>query len=108
MLHLTDGDPESARKVLSTLPVRGARTTILLHTSLALGRTAFARATDPLGRLADALSTEDIANALYLSVNTVKAHRKSIYRKLGTSGRSAVAQRARELNLSPTSVPDNR
>jgi LuxR family maltose regulon positive regulatory protein len=57
------------------------------------------REIEVLDRLAQALSTEDIANALYVSVNTVKTHLKSIYRKLGTSGRSAAARRARELNL---------
>jgi LuxR family maltose regulon positive regulatory protein len=59
------------------------------------------RETEVLQRLAQALSTEDIADALYLSVNTVKTHLKSIYRKLGTTGRSAAARRARELNLLP-------
>ena len=34
-----------------------------------------------------------------MSVNTVKTHLKSIYRKLGTNSRSATARRARELNL---------
>jgi LuxR family maltose regulon positive regulatory protein len=63
------------------------------------------REVDVLRRLAQALSTEDIASALYLSVNTVKTHLKSIYRKLGTSGRSATARRARELKLLPTSEP---
>jgi LuxR family maltose regulon positive regulatory protein len=58
-----------------------------------------ARESDVLRRLTEALSTEDIAAALYLSVNTVKTHLKSIYRKLGTSDRSATARRARELNL---------
>src|SRR5262249_39777096 len=58
-----------------------------------------AREADGLRRLTEALSTEDIAAALYLSVNTVKTHLKSIYRKLGTSDRSATARRARELNL---------
>jgi LuxR family maltose regulon positive regulatory protein len=57
------------------------------------------RELDVLRCLADALSTRDIAETLYLSVNTVKTHLKSIYRKLGTSGRSATARRARELNL---------
>ena len=52
--------------------------------------------------------TEDIANALYLSVNTVKTHLKSIYRKLGTSGRSATARRARELKLLPVTELDDR
>jgi LuxR family maltose regulon positive regulatory protein len=59
------------------------------------------RETEVLGRLAEALSTEDIADALYLSVNTVKTHLKSIYRKLGTSGRSATARLARELKILP-------
>jgi LuxR family maltose regulon positive regulatory protein len=65
------------------------------------------RETEVLRCLTEALSTQDIAAALYLSVNTVKTHLKNIYRKLGTSGRSATARRARELNLlvdpSPTS-----
>jgi LuxR family maltose regulon positive regulatory protein len=57
------------------------------------------RETEVLRCVTEALSTQDIAAALYLSVNTVKTHLKNIYRKLGTSGRSATARRARELNL---------
>jgi LuxR family maltose regulon positive regulatory protein len=60
------------------------------------------RELEVLGRLADALSTEDIADDLYLSVNTIKTHLKSIYRKLGAADRSAAARRARELNLLPS------
>jgi LuxR family transcriptional regulator, maltose regulon positive regulatory protein len=59
------------------------------------------RETEVLQCLADAMSTKDIADTLCLSVNTVKTHLKSIYRKLGTAGRSATARRARELNLVP-------
>jgi LuxR family transcriptional regulator, maltose regulon positive regulatory protein len=40
-------------------------------------------------------------------VNTVKTHLKSIYRKLGTSGRSATARRARELRLVPPAEADD-
>jgi LuxR family maltose regulon positive regulatory protein len=47
------------------------------------------------------LSTVDIATSLRVSANTIKTHLKNIYRKLGTSGRSATAKRARELNLLP-------
>jgi LuxR family maltose regulon positive regulatory protein len=65
-----------------------------------------AREIEVLRRLARALSTDDIARDLYLSVNTVKTHLKSIYRKLGTSGRSATARRARELRLIDDSDPD--
>ena len=57
------------------------------------------RETEVLRCVTEALSTQDIATTLYLSINTVKTHLKSIYRKLGTSGRSATARRAHELNL---------
>ena len=43
-----------------------------------------------------------------MSINTVKTHLKSIYRKLGTSGRSATARRARELKLLPVTELDDR
>jgi LuxR family maltose regulon positive regulatory protein len=180
-VHIAEGDPKGARRVLSTVSKRHARPGTLMSAALAVGRLANASGDEPaatqtlrealehgrpeqlrrplvdagawvhpilrqhpelaaqhgwlsprtdappdaagvapvieplterevevLGRLAQALSTEDIANALYLSVNTVKTHLKSIYRKLGTSGRSATARRARELKLLPTGEPDNR
>ncbi|GGK41920.1 hypothetical protein GCM10010124_38420 [Pilimelia terevasa] len=59
------------------------------------------RETEVLDRLAAGLSSDDIADDMYLSVNTVKTHLRNIYRKLGTPGRSAAARRARELNLLP-------
>ena len=37
--------------------------------------------------------------ALYLSLNTIKTHVKSIYRKLGVDTRDAAVDRARELEL---------
>lgn len=52
-----------------------------------------------LGRLAQMMTTEEIAIDLYLSVNTVKTHLKSIYRKLAVTRRSAAVRRARELEL---------
>ncbi|HYN97546.1 MAG TPA: LuxR C-terminal-related transcriptional regulator [Pilimelia sp.] len=64
------------------------------------------REVDVLSQLADGLSTEDIAGTLRLSVNTVKTHLKSVYRKLGVSGRSAAARRARARHLRPGAVRD--
>lgn len=39
----------------------------------------------------------EMADELYISVNTVKSHLKSVYRKLGVSSRQAAVKRAREL-----------
>jgi len=44
-------------------------------------------------------SNAEIAEEMYVSVNTIKAHLKSLYRKLEVSSRRAAVRRARELNL---------
>jgi LuxR family transcriptional regulator, maltose regulon positive regulatory protein len=45
------------------------------------------------------LPTEEIAGAMYVSVNTVKTHVRSILRKLSASRRNEAVRRARELGL---------
>jgi LuxR family transcriptional regulator, maltose regulon positive regulatory protein len=45
------------------------------------------------------LSRREIADALYVSPNTIKTHVKGIYRKLDASNREAAVARARELGL---------
>ena len=45
------------------------------------------------------LSQREIGRSLYVSVNTVKTHTKSIFRKLGVSNRTEAVERARELGL---------
>ncbi|MFD7708062.1 helix-turn-helix transcriptional regulator, partial [Streptomyces sp. NPDC059786] len=54
---------------------------------------------DVLACVARMMTTEEIAQELYLSVNTVKTHLKSVYRKLAVTRRSAAVRRARELQL---------
>ena len=44
-------------------------------------------------------STAEIATEMYISVNTVKTHLKSIYRKLAAAHRSEAVRRARQLGL---------
>ncbi|WP_328436493.1 LuxR C-terminal-related transcriptional regulator [Streptomyces sp. NBC_00444] len=57
------------------------------------------RERDVLRRLAQMMSTEEIAADLYVSVNTVKTHLKSVYRKLAVNRRNDAVRRARELRL---------
>jgi FixJ family two-component response regulator len=45
------------------------------------------------------LSAGEIADELYVSLNTVKTHIKSIYRKLDTNRRWDAVKRARQLQL---------
>ena len=45
------------------------------------------------------LSTAEIAAEMYISVNTVKTHLKSIYRKLAVAHRGEAVRRARQLEL---------
>ncbi|WP_374115644.1 LuxR C-terminal-related transcriptional regulator [Streptomyces sp. NK15101] len=57
------------------------------------------REREVLERLARVMSTEDIAADLCVSVNTVKTHLKSVYRKLSVHRRNDAVRRARELRL---------
>ncbi|MFB0619552.1 LuxR C-terminal-related transcriptional regulator [Streptomyces sp. AGS-58] len=54
------------------------------------------REREVVGGLADMMSTQEIAAHLYVSVNTVKTHLKSAYRKLGVNTRADAVRRARE------------
>ena len=58
-----------------------------------------ARETNILRYLATTLTTKEIAQALYVSVNTVKTHQRSIHQKLGAGDRREAVAHARELGL---------
>jgi LuxR family maltose regulon positive regulatory protein len=49
--------------------------------------------------LASELTQREIGAQLYVSLNTVKSHTRSIFRKLGASSREQAVARARELEL---------
>jgi LuxR family maltose regulon positive regulatory protein len=51
------------------------------------------------------LTTAEIADEMYLSVNTVKSHLKSIFRKLGTSHRGEAVRLAQRLALLLATLP---
>jgi LuxR family maltose regulon positive regulatory protein len=51
------------------------------------------------------LTRPEIARELYISINTVNTHIRSIYSKLGTRDRSSAVSRARKLRLLSTGRP---
>jgi LuxR family maltose regulon positive regulatory protein len=61
------------------------------------------RELEVLQLIAEGLTNREIATRLYLSLNTVKAHTRNIYSKLGVHSRMQAVARARELGflLSP-------
>jgi LuxR family transcriptional regulator, maltose regulon positive regulatory protein len=54
---------------------------------------------ETLRHLSGMLSTAEIAAEMYISVNTVKSHLRSIYRKLSAAHRNEAVRRARQLDL---------
>jgi LuxR family transcriptional regulator, maltose regulon positive regulatory protein len=57
------------------------------------------REIEVLRLLADGLSNAEIAQKLYLSPNTLKAHTQNIYSKLDVHSRLQATNRARELKI---------
>jgi LuxR family maltose regulon positive regulatory protein len=50
------------------------------------------------------LSNAEIGAEIFVSLNTVKTHLRSIYRKLGASGRAEAVERARGIGLLPSGI----
>ena len=59
------------------------------------------RELEVLRYLAAMQSTAEIAATMFISVNTVRTHIRSILRKLGVSRRNQAVRRARERGLLP-------
>ena len=57
------------------------------------------RELEVLGHLARLLTTDEIAQVMFVSVNTVRTHIRKILRKLGVNRRNAAIRRAHELGL---------
>ncbi|HKC27383.1 MAG TPA: LuxR C-terminal-related transcriptional regulator [Jatrophihabitans sp.] len=58
-----------------------------------------AKEREVLGYLAQLLTTEEIAGAMFVSVNTIRTHVRNVLRKLGASRRNQAIRRARELGI---------
>jgi LuxR family maltose regulon positive regulatory protein len=57
------------------------------------------REIEVLQLIAEGLTNQEISSRLYLSLNTVKAHTRNIYGKLGVNNRTQAGARARALGL---------
>jgi LuxR family transcriptional regulator, maltose regulon positive regulatory protein len=83
----------AAEKDLRVVPRTQARR------SFSPGEDISDRELDVLRLMPTRLSQREIGSSLYVSLNTVKTHTKSIFRKLGVSSREEAVTRARELGL---------
>ena len=101
-----------ARRVLADCPDPGVVDELLAGTERTLQLTSRAAQTSRvvgvelsereltiLRLLASDLSQREIGSELYISLNTVKGHTRSIFRKLGVSTRADAVARGRELTL---------
>jgi LuxR family transcriptional regulator, maltose regulon positive regulatory protein len=82
--------PRSARPSASDVP---DSTTPLVVMPLT------AKESEVLGYLGELLTTDEIAATMFVSVNTVRSHVRSILRKLGASRRNEAVRRAWEIGL---------
>jgi len=64
------------------------------------------REIEVLGLLALGHSNKEIADKLFVSINTIKTHISSIYQKLHVSRRTQAVQRAQELKIIATHSSD--
>ena len=100
-LRLPDAEPEAG-------PAPPPERTVP-HVAAGAGPTAVVPLVSPLtgkeqevlGLLSDLLTTDEIAATLFVSVNTVRSHVRSILRKLGVTRRNQAVRRAWELGLLP-------
>ncbi len=100
---------EQAHSVLASCADAGMLASRLAETERALGRVArkqpslevplTERELIVLRMLATALTQQEIARELYVSVNTVRSQIQGIYRKIGTATRQEAVARAREFGL---------
>ena len=83
-------------------PPEAARSTLSAHRGMsaeALAPLLSERERDVLRLLASDLQGPAIARELFISLNTLRTHTKSIYSKLGVNNRLAAIRRARQLSL---------
>jgi LuxR family transcriptional regulator, maltose regulon positive regulatory protein len=76
-----------------------AGTTVTIERGIKIPVQLTQREASVLAYLPTSMTAAEVADELYLSVNTVKTHLAAIYRKLGVRGRREAVRHARELEL---------
>jgi LuxR family maltose regulon positive regulatory protein len=96
--------PEYVNRLLAALPVAEPEQTAPSETQTAepdLVEPLSERELEVLQLIAKGLTNPEIASRLFLSVNTVKAHSRNIYGKLGVHSRTQAIARSRILGILP-------
>ncbi len=97
--------PDYARRLLSAFPAAEPEHTdppITQATKSELVEPLSERELEVLQLIAEGLTNQEIAARLFLSLNTVKAHTRNIYGKLGVHNRTQAVTRARALGVLPS------
>ncbi len=87
---------EPGQMITSRIPAQRGNTG---QAALMIVEPLSAREREVLRHLSRMLSTAEIGAEMYISVNTVKTHLRSIYRKLSAAHRGEAVRRAKELKL---------
>ncbi|WP_242630929.1 response regulator transcription factor [Variovorax paradoxus] len=94
-------DPVIARRILRLVAAPPAAQVVRMAAAPADAGLLSEREIDVLELVAQGQSNREIAQSLYISVNTVECHTKNIYRKLAVRSRAAAVYSARGHGLLP-------
>ena len=94
--------PDYARRLLAAFPVAEPEQTVPLKTQASksdLIEPLSERELEVLQLIAEGLTNREIADRLFLSLNTVKVHTRNIYGKLDVHHRTDAVAKARALGI---------
>jgi LuxR family maltose regulon positive regulatory protein len=98
--------PDYASRLLAAFPaasapskIRTSQISVQPAVGTEIAEPLSARELEVLELFAEGLTNREVATRLFLSLNTVKAHSRNIYGKLGVHSRTQAAARARALGI---------
>jgi len=96
--------PDYVRQLLAVFPIDEPEQAALSQTQAPkseLVEPLSKRELEVLQRIAEGLTNQEIADRLYLSLNTVKVHARNIYAKLGVKNRTQAVAKGKALGILP-------